>query len=164
MHFPLSSFWRRPALPAIAAACLLAACDNTAPPAPRPPENAPRPPVNVTITQPPETGRAPAATASGSLKQRQLEFLHRLRDNDPQARTIDRAIFNDQNELGLILDASVPPDKVSALLRTILIGMAREFPGQDLTVLAYSPSQPPRKLGTARLDARSREMTYTPER
>jgi hypothetical protein len=31
-------------------------------------------------------------------------------------------------------------------------------------VLAYAPSKPPRKLGTARLNARTRDMTYTPER
>ena len=42
--------------------------------------------------------------------------------------------------------------------------MAREFPGQDLTVLAYAPSNPPRKIGTARLDGRTREMSYVTEK
>ena len=160
-----------------AAACLLAACDASSPPPtarqappPSPParEAASRPPVNVTVTQPENLGGRSGGIGSGgdtrALKQRQVEFLHRLRDSDPQSRTIDRAIFNEQNELGLILDRSVAMDKIPTLMRTILTQMAREFPGQDLTVLAYTPSQPPHKIGTAHLDARTRDMSYTPER
>jgi hypothetical protein len=96
------------------------------------------------------------------LKQRQAAFLNRIRDADPQGRTIDRALLNEQNELGLILDRSVEMNKIPALMRTMLTQMAKEFPGEDLTVLAYAPSNPPRKIGTARLNARTRDMTYTP--
>jgi hypothetical protein len=91
-----------------------------------------------------------------------MAFLNRIREADPQGRTIDRALINEQNELGLILDRSVEMDKIPALMRTMLTQMAREFPGEDLTVLAYTPSSPPRKIGTAHLDARTRDMTYTP--
>jgi hypothetical protein len=42
--------------------------------------------------------------------------------------------------------------------------MAKEFPGEDLTVVAYAPSEPPRKIGTAHLNARTRDMSYTPQR
>jgi hypothetical protein len=98
------------------------------------------------------------------LKRRQIEFLNRIRKADPQRRTIERALFNDQNELGLILNRSVEMDKIPALMRSMLAQMAREFPGQDLTVLAYTPSNPPRKIGTARFNARTRDMTYTRER
>ena len=107
--------------------------------------------------------RSLPATANGGseLKRKQMEFLNRIREADPQMRTIDRAMLNDQNELGLILDRSVEMDKIPALMKTMLTQMAGEFPGQDLTVLAYTPSNPPRKIGTARLDARSRDMTYT---
>jgi hypothetical protein len=98
------------------------------------------------------------------LKQRQAAFLGRLRAADPQHQTIERAVFNQQNELGLILSRSVELDKIPALMRSVLTQMARAFPGQDLTVLAYAPSNPPRKIGTARLNARTRDMTYTPER
>jgi hypothetical protein len=97
-----------------------------------------------------------------STKQRQMAFLNRIREADPQGRTIDRALINEQNELGLILDRSVEMDKIPALMRTMLTQMAREFPGEDLTVLAYTPSNPPRKIGTAHLNARTRDMTYTP--
>ena len=96
------------------------------------------------------------------LKQRQADFLNRIREADPQHRTIDRAILNEQNELGLILDRSVEMDKVPDLMRTVLTQMAREFPGQDLTVIAYTPSNPPHKIGTARLNAQTRDLSYTP--
>ena len=63
-----------------------------------------------------------------------------------------------------MLDRTVEMDKIPALMRTMLTKMAGEFPGEDLTVLAYTPSDPPRKIGTARLNARTRDMTYTPEK
>ena len=100
----------------------------------------------------------------GDLKQRQIEFLNRIRKADPQHQTIERAVFNERNELGLILNRSVELDKIPALMRSMLVQMARAFPGQDLTIFAYTPSNPPRKIGTARLNARTRDMTYTPER
>lgn len=105
----------------------------------------------------------PPAGAAGSQRQRQAEFLNRLRGADPQYKTIDKAVLNEQNELGLILDRSVDLDSIPALMRTVLAQMAKEFPGQDLDVLAYAPSNPPTKIGTAHLDARTREMTYTKE-
>jgi hypothetical protein len=133
-----------------ALALALAACDAP-PPATTPP-----------VTSVPNEERTIASGGSRDLKQRQIAFLNRIREADPQQRTIDRALLNEQNELGLILDRSVEMEKIPALMRTMLTQMAREFPGEDLTVIAYAPSEPPRKIGTARLDARSREMTYTP--
>jgi hypothetical protein len=103
-----------------------------------------------------------SATQS-DLKQHQIAFLKRIRKADPQHSTIERAVFNERNELGLILNRSVEMDKISALMRSMLIQMAHEFPNQDLTILAYAPSNPPRKIGTARLNARTRDMSYTPE-
>ncbi len=91
-----------------------------------------------------------------------MAFLNRIREADPQTRTIDRALLNQQNDLGLILDRSVEIEKIPTLMRSMLSQMAKEFPGEDLTVLAYAPSNPPRKVGSAHLDARSRDMTYTP--
>jgi len=101
---------------------------------------------------------------SSDLKQRQIAFLNRIRDADPQGRTIDRALLNEQNELGLILDRSVEMDKIPALMKSMLTQMAKEFPGENLTVLAYTPSNPPHKIGTARLDAQTREMSFTQEK
>ena len=118
----------------------------------------------VTATAPP-TPQANSASAANSreLRHRQADFLNRIRAADPQQRTIDRALLNEQNELGLILDRSVEMEKIPELMRSMLTEMAREFPSQDLTVLAYAPSEPPLKIGTARLNAQTREMSYTPE-
>jgi hypothetical protein len=126
--------------------------------------------VSCDVAPPPVTKAAnspiPSVATGGNtsdLKQRQAAFLNRIRAADPQQTTIDRALLNDQNELGLILDRRVEMDKIPDLMRTMLQQMAREFPDQDLTVLAYAPSEPPRKIGTARFSARTREMTYNPE-
>lgn len=90
-----------------------------------------------------------------------MAFLNRIREADPQGKTIARALLNEQNELGLILDRSVPLAKIPALMRSIMTQMAREFPRQDLTVIAYTPSNPPHKIGTAHLNAQTGDMTYT---
>ena len=100
-------------------------------------------------------------TAAGELRQRQIAFLHQLRQADPRYETIEKAVFNVQNELGVILNRHVDMDAVRPLMRTLLTQMARAFPGHDLTVIAYAPSKPPMEIGTARLNARTREMTYT---
>ena len=134
----------------VSAALVIAACDLP------PPTSAPLPPVA-------EQERAAQPAAARGMRERQMAFLNRIREADPQQRTIERALVNEHNELGLILDRSVEMDKIPALMRTMLTQMAREFPNEDLTVLAYTPSNPPRKIGTARLNARTRDMTYTPE-
>ncbi len=136
----------------------LVACGPAAPP---PTQRQAVPPENETrAANPPPL---PPGNAAGNQRQRQAEFLNRLRSADPQFKTIDKAVLNEQNELGLILDRSVDLDSVPALMRTMLAQMAKEFPGQDLNVIAYAPSNPPLKIGTAHLDARTRDMTYTKE-
>jgi hypothetical protein len=133
---------------ALAVLLCLAACDA--------PSSSP-----TAVSPAEDTRSAPQANVPG-LRQRQLAFLNRIRQADPSETTIDRALLNEQNELGLVLDRRVEMDKIPALLRSIMTEMAGEFPGQDLTVLAYAPSNPPQKIGTAHLDARTREMTYVP--
>ena len=121
---------------------------------------------DVSVSNPPvsqdEQRSSQSRIETDNLKQRQADFLNRIREADPQYRTIDRAMLNGDNELGLILDRTVEMDKVPDLMRTILTQMAREFPGQDLTVIAYTPSNPPHKIGTARLNAQTRDLSYTP--
>jgi hypothetical protein len=105
-----------------------------------------------------------AAQGSGSsLRQRQADFLNRIRESDPQYQTIQKALLNENNELGLILSRGVQLDSIPALMRAMLTQMAKEFPGHDLTIIAYAPSQPPARIGSAHLDAHSNQMTYTPE-
>jgi hypothetical protein len=107
-------------------------------------------------------GREGAASSTmTNPRERQAAFLQRIRSSDPQSQTIDRALFNERNELGVILNRSVEMDAIPKLMRSLLTQMAREFPGQDLTILAYAPTEPPRRLGVARLDARTGQMTFT---
>jgi hypothetical protein len=135
--------------PAVIGCCLLlCGCGPSA----DQPRGATPPPVRY------ESGRGQSA---GSQRDRQAAFLNRIRQTDPQFGVIERAIFNDRNELGLILDRRVQLDSIPSLMKSLLTQMAREFPGEDLTILAYAPTDPPRRLGTARLDARTRQMTYT---
>lgn len=143
-----------PAVPLACVLCSLSGCDRAAPP-----------PTEAARTVPGDADKSwsPGVAESRSVKQRQMTFLNRIRESDPKNRVIERALLNENNELGLILDRSVEMGKVPALMRTMLIEMAREFPGANLTVVAYAPSTPPRRIGTARLDGRTREMTYTPE-
>jgi hypothetical protein len=122
-----------------------------------------RQPISSPNAPPVEQNRVAQPDARSDFKQRQLAFLNRIREADPQQRTIERAMLNEQNELGIILDGNVGMDRIPDLMRMMLAEMAREFPDQDLTVLAYTPSNPPRKIGTARLDGRTREMNYVPE-
>lgn len=96
-----------------------------------------------------------------SLRSRQAAFLNQIHQADPSYRTIEKALINENNEVGLILTRNVEMDSIPALMQSILTRMAKEFPGQDLTVIAYAPSSPPMKIGTARLDARTRQMSFT---
>ena len=106
--------------------------------------------------------QAQGRPAASELRQRQVAFLHRLREADPRYQTIEKAVLNEDNELGVILNRQVEMDAVRPLMKTLLTQMAKAFPGQNLTVIAYAPSEPPMKIGTARLNARTRQMTYTP--
>src|SRR4029077_8187527 len=102
---------------------------------------------------PVEQNRAAQPDARQDFKQRQLAFLNRIRDADPQQRTIERAMLNEQNELGLILDRNVEMNRIPDLMRTFLTQMGGEFPEQALAGIAYTPSSPPLKVGTAHLDS-----------
>jgi len=110
----------------------------------------------------PPSVQAQDRPAASDVRQRQVAFLHRLRQADPRYQTIDKAVLNEQNELGVILNRQVEMEAVRPLMKTLLTQMAKAFPGQNLTVIAYAPSEPPMKIGTARLQARTRRMTYTP--
>lgn len=96
------------------------------------------------------------------LARRRAEFLNRIRTADPQKATIERAVINEKNELGIIVSRQTQLDEVPKLLKAMLVQMNQAFPGQDLNAIAYTPTNPPRTLGTAHLDVRTRDMTYQP--
>jgi hypothetical protein len=105
---------------------------------------------------------APRGSSAQSTEQKKAELLNRIRAADPQQATIERALMNENNELGLVLSRQTNLDDVPKLMKAMLAEMDRAFPGQSHTVIAYAPTNPPRTIGTARLDARTRDMTYTP--
>lgn len=145
-----------------------------APPPPRPPAEvryntgdnraqtgAPGSPASPVRQVNPNNG---SPRADAPQKARQMELLERIRKADPQFSTIDKAVMNEENDLALILDRRVQMDDVPKLLKAMLGQMVREFPGEDLDVIAYAPSQPPMKIGTGHFDARTREISYTAAR
>lgn len=90
-----------------------------------------------------------------------MSFLNRIREADPREQTIQRALINEENELGLILNRSVEMDSIPKLMKSLLTQMAAEFPGENLTIVAYAPGDPPIKIGTGRLNSTTKDMTYT---
>lgn len=111
-------------------------------------------------------GLVPAPSANSApadgAEARRAELLQRIRAADPRKQTIERALLNEKNELGLVLGRRVDLDEVPKLLRAMLAQLDTAFPGQDHVVVAYTPTNPPRVIGSARLDSRTRDMTYTP--
>jgi hypothetical protein len=83
------------------------------------------------------TGRASQPIAGPEFKQRQIAFLNRVpTPPDPQQRVIDRAMLNDQNELGLILDRSVEMNRSPELLHTLVAqSVGRMQLGYDASLL-----------------------------
>lgn len=157
------------------AAVLLSVAVAGCGPAPAPTtQTAPRPGATPEVRYNPGDNRGPSSApdrpnnpgprASADQRQRQMDLLERIRKADPQFNTIEKAMMNSDNDLGLILDRRVQMDDVPKLLKAMLAQMAKEFPNEDLEVIAYAPSNPPLKIGTAQLNARTREATYTPAR
>jgi hypothetical protein len=85
---------------------------------------------------PPYESQSGGSYNRSSIRERQAAFLNRIRQSDPRFQTIQRAHLNENNELGLVLNRDVEMDSIPALMRTMLTEMAKEFPGQDLTVVA----------------------------
>jgi hypothetical protein len=81
-----------------------------------------------------------SADTRSALRQRQVAFLHRIRQADPRYQTINKAVRNAQNELGVIPHRHVDMEAVRPLMRTLLTQMAKAFPGHNLTVIAYAPN------------------------
>jgi len=73
--------------------------------------------------------QARSADNGSEVRQRQIAFLHRIRQADPRYETIEKAILNEQNELGVILNRHVEMEAVRPLMRTLLTQMAKAFPG-----------------------------------
>jgi hypothetical protein len=69
-------------------------------------------PVSLPSSSQDQGGLATPADAPDAWKQRPADYLNRIRAADPDHRTIERAMLNEQNERGLILDRSVEMDRM----------------------------------------------------
>jgi hypothetical protein len=110
-----------------------------------------------------QAGAAQAAEAPESIQQ-QWTYLNRIRQSDALNSAIDRTMLDEQKHLGVVLSSSVTPDKVPALMRTMMTEMAKEFPRENVTLNVYVSANPLRKMGTAHLDGQTGEVTYIPEK
>jgi hypothetical protein len=115
-------------------------------------------PVRASPVSRAPSNRAPPAVAGG-----REQLLARIRQADPDQKLIVRALLNDQNELGLIMSRQADLAEIPRLMKVLLGEMANTFPGRDQTAIAYTPTNPPRRIGIAHFDARTRDVTYTSE-
>ena len=92
---------------------------------------------------------------------RHLMFLNQIRQDDALSSLIHRTLLTDEKQLGVVLYSTVKPEAVAGFMRWALTEMAHEFPGEDISVLVYMTATPPRKIGEARLDGKTGEISYT---
>jgi hypothetical protein len=132
-----------------AVALLVAACHKSKPAA-----------GNATPTA--QQKRAARDAKAPEATQRHWTQLNRLRQSDAFNTVISRTLLDDQGQLGFVLYSRVTPDKVSPLVLQLMAEMAKEFPNEDMTLSVYGAGSPPHKIGTAYVDGKTSEATYTP--
>lgn|GEM_PF-6379687 len=93
--------------------------------------------------------------------QERWDYLNRMRQADAY-RAIERTRVDEQNQLGVVLAANLKPDQIEAVVRKALEALAKKFPNEDMSLGAYAPGKPLRKLGIANYRAESGQVTYTP--
>ena len=93
--------------------------------------------------------------------QERWDYLNRIRQADAYDG-IGRTRVDDQNQLGVVLAADLKPEQIEELMKKALEALAEKFPAQEMTLDAYAPTNPLRKLGTARYSVQSGQVTYTP--
>jgi hypothetical protein len=63
------------------------------------------------------------------------------------------------NELNLLINRNLPADQIQLLVRGLAGQLSREFPQQDLAVVAFRPIVPLREAAVARLSGATGEVT-----
>lgn len=117
-------------------------------------------PASETATPSEQQVRAARAAEVPESIQEKWTHLNRIRQNE--SLSIERTLVNEQNQLGIVFDATVAPDKVEGLMQKVMTEMAHEFPQEDIDVTAYHSSNPPRPLGIAHVNGQSGQITFTP--
>ncbi len=104
--------------------------------------------------------RAERAAEAPENIQQKWTLLNRIRQDD--SLQIGRTLLNEQNQLGVVFDSSVAPDKAETRMQQVMTEMVRKFPNTDITVIAYESATPLRQLGSAHLNEQTGQVTYTP--
>ena len=92
---------------------------------------------------------------------RHLMFLNQIRQDDALSSSIHRTTLTDEKQIGVVLYSTVKPEAVPGFMRWTLTEMAHEFPGEDVSILVFMTATPPQKIGEARLDGKTGEISYT---
>lgn len=93
--------------------------------------------------------------------QERWDYLDRIRQSDAYD-AITRTLVNDQNQLGIVLAANITPANAAAVTKKAMEAIVQKFPANDMSLDAYTPAHPLRKLGTAHYNAQTGAVTYTP--
>lgn len=121
---------------------------------------APAPPAGPSIQQQRDARAAQAPTGV----RKHWTYLNRLRQTDEFSSIISRTLLNDRQQLGIVFYSSVTNDKIPDLTRQVMEGLAKEFPKEDATLVAYGASNPPHQVGSARIDGATGEITFSPSK
>jgi len=119
-------------------------------------------PATGTATPTAQEQQAAREAVAPESTQRHLTYLNRVRQTDAFNIVIASTLLDDKGQLGFVLYSRVTPDKVPGLVRQLMAEMAKQFPQEDLILSVYGAGKPPRKIGTARVDGKTEESTYTP--
>src|ERR1051326_7457597 len=92
------------------------------------------------------------ASVSASREARGAMFLTRIRLADPDYHLILMACLKGR-ELNLLLSREATPQDIPILVKGLLSQLSQQFPGEDLSVIAFRPIVPLREAATARLKA-----------
>ena len=108
-----------------------------------------------------QTARAMQAAQVSDSTRQHMQFLNQLRQDDALSSAIHRTTLTEEKQIGVVLYSTVKPEAVAGLMRWALTEMAHKFPGEDVSILVFMTATPPQKIGEARLDGKTGEISYT---
>ena len=115
--------------------------------------------AGVAWAQGEEPGAGPVSPPV-SREARGAEFLTRIRVADPDYRLILMACLKER-ELNLLLSRYATARDVPILVKGLLEQLRQQFPGEDLSVVAFRPIVPLKEAATAKLQGTTGAITYT---
>jgi hypothetical protein len=90
---------------------------------------------------------------------RGASFLTRIRVADPDYRLVLMAGLK-ENELSLLLSRFVKTDEIPTLVTGLAGLLSKQFPGENLTVVAFRPNVPLTEAGIAHVNGGTGQISY----